>query len=472
MFKKRCIKRVAAFCLAVLCIFQINPMMTKADEEFWPDGMDVVSPSVIVMEVNTGTVLYDKNSDEVNYPASITKIMTAYLAVINCDLDETVTFSADAVFKNEGDTSHIARDLDEQMTMEECLYAVLLKSANECAYAVAEHVGTKLGGDYRTFIDLMNSTAKDLGCTNTQFNNPNGLPDENHWTSAHDIALIASAAYKNETFRKIVGTKSFEIPPTNKHVESTPLNNDHQMLFPSRTRKYLYDYCTGGKTGFTDDAGNTLVTYAEKDGMTLVCVIMHSSNPQHYIDTTSLFDYCFNNFQVFKIADNETSISDESLKDTGILNNNQSFVSLDPNSYIILPKTAVFSDAQSKLVMNGENNDTVASIQYTYADHSVGQANIVAKKVKVEDNIFDKSKQDDTEEENPKNVVVIRPLNILGIIALILVVPLLIFVAKRLIDNLYVIRHKRWTKRIRKERFREKKDSTFKKRKKKDRLFH
>lgn len=459
------LKRVTAGLLAALCVLQINPQMTKADDAYWPEGVEIVSPSAIVMEVNSGTILYDKNSDEVNYPASITKIMTAYLAVQNCSMDETVTFSADAVFKNEGATSHIARDLDEQMTMEQCLYAVLLKSANECAYAVAEHVGQKLGGDYSTFIDLMNSTAKDLGCTNTHFNNPNGLPDENHWTSAHDMALIASAAYKNETFRKIVGTGTYEIPPTNKHAEPTPLSNDHQMLYPSRTRKYLYEYCTGGKTGFTDDAGNTLVTYAEKDGLTLVCVIMHSTNPQHYLDTTSLLDYCFNNFQAVNIAQNESTISDESLKDKGILNNHQSFVSLDDSSYIVIPKTASFTDATSTMNVEESDDDSVATIQYTYAGHDVGSANIIAAQVDTPDTMFDETEASDSD---AGRTIVIKPIYVLGIVLAVIAICALIFFIKRIYDNIYVIRHNRTVKKDRKDRFRETKKKKYNK---KDRLF-
>ena len=459
------LKRVTACMLAVLCMLQINPQIAKADDAYWPEGVEIVSPSAIVMEVNSGAVLYDKNSDEVNYPASITKIMTAYLAVENCSMDETVTFSADAVFKNEGATSHIARDLDEQMTMEQCLYAVLLKSANECAYAVAEHVGQKLGGDYSTFIDLMNSTAKDLGCTNTHFNNPNGLPDENHWTSAHDMALIASAAYKNETFRKIVGTGTYEIPPTNKHAEPTPLSNDHQMLYPSRTRKYLYEYCTGGKTGFTDDAGNTLVTYAEKDGLTLVCVIMHSTNPQHYLDTTSLLDYCFNNFQAVNIAQNESTISDESLKDKGILNNHQSFVSLDDSSYIVIPKTASFTDAASTMNVEESDDDSVATIQYTYAGHDVGSANIIAAQVDTPDTMFDETEASDKDEGR---TIVIKPVYVLGIVLAVIAICALFFFIKRFYDNIYVIRHNRTVKKDRKDRFRETKKKKYNK---KDRLF-
>ena len=190
----KCIwKRAAAGLLAAVFAIQAAPMPVQA-EEYWPEGPEITCPNAIVMEVNTGTVLYEKDSHKTRYPASITKIMTTLLAIENCELNETVTFSADAVYKNEGDTSNIARDLNEEMTMEECLYAVMLESANECAYAVAEHVGAQLGGDYSTFIELMNSRAEELGCKDTHFNNCNGLPDEDHWTSVYDVELISAEA--------------------------------------------------------------------------------------------------------------------------------------------------------------------------------------------------------------------------------------------------------------------------------------
>ena len=145
--------------------------------------------------------------------------MTTLLALENSDLNEVVTFSDDAINNTEG--SGIYRDYGEQMTMEQCLYAVMLNSANECAYAVAEHVG----GTVEHFVDMMNEKAAELGCTNTHFANPHGLFDENHYTTAHDMALIAKAAYQNETFRIITGTARYTIPPTNKHDEPTDLQN-------------------------------------------------------------------------------------------------------------------------------------------------------------------------------------------------------------------------------------------------------
>ena len=184
----------------------------------------------------------------------------------------------------------------------------------ECAYAVAEHVG----GTIENFVNMMNTKAAELGCQNTHFNNPHGLHDDNHYTCAYDMALIAKAAWQNETFRIITGTPRYTIPPTNKHVEQTDLQNHNEMLYPFRTNKYVYDYCVGGKTGYTQMANSTLVTYAQKDGMTLICVVMDVKSPGQWNDTRALFDYCFDNFQLLNVADNETRLENGEMN-TGVL---------------------------------------------------------------------------------------------------------------------------------------------------------
>lgn len=382
--KKRFAKGLAWFVAVVACVFSESIPIKAAD--YWPQEIEIASPCAMVMEMNTGAVLYEKNVDEVHYPASITKIMTTMLAIENGNMDDIVTFSADAVYKNEGNSSHISRDLDEQMTLEQCLYATMLESANECAYAVAEHIG---GGDVSKFIDMMNEKAKALGCTNTHFNNPNGLPDENHYTSTRDMTLIAKAAYEHEMFRKIVGTGKYVIPPTNKHDTDTILRNHHSMLYPLKTSRYLYDGCTGGKTGYTIAANSTLVTFAERDGMSLVCVVMNTQSPNHYLDTTNLFNYCFDNFQLYNVKDNEAQFAEGKMKDTGIFNEGESFAGLDENGAIILPKTATFQDA--KVTVNEEvQSDTVAGrLEYTYAGHAIGGVDILVTNEKPDQFQFD-----------------------------------------------------------------------------------
>ena len=451
-------KRGISATLAAIILLAI-PTSVKADV-YWPEGPSIHTPSAIVMEVNSGAVLYEKNSDEVNYPASITKILTTLLALENCSMDEVVTFSDDAINYNQGNTSHIARDYGEQMTMEQCLYAVMLESANECAYAVAEHVGKKLGGDYQTFIALMNERAKALGCTNTNFTNANGLPDDNHWTSARDMALISAEAYKNEMFREIIGTRSYRIPPTNKHNDITPLNNHHNMISNYKTTKYLYEYCTGGKTGYTSVAGATLVSYAEKDGLTLVCVVMHTTGEYEYTETKNLFEHCFKSFQTVPVEELQT----EETTETGIMNGYDAFVKPDTNACVVLPITADVSDVDVKLVTKGLPSGVVAQLNYIYGGHVAGCVNIVLSHAEVDDNYFEDQVPTNT------NVIVIKSSSIFITLGIIVLFVLLILGVKLLYDNYYLILHNIKVKKQRKDRFR--KISTRKRRwKKKDRMF-
>lgn len=444
-----------------------SPESVRA-EEYWPQMPEITSPSAIVMEVNTGTVLYEKNSHDQHYPASITKIMTTMLAIENCSLDETVVFSYDAVFGgNEGDTSHIARDYQEELTMEQCLYAIMLESANECAYAVAEHVAEQNGGDYSSFIDMMNEKAASLGCTDTHFNNCNGLPDTEHWTSAYDMALIGAAAYQSEIFRTIASATSFKIPETNKHDEPYYCHNHHKMIYPWKgDDTYLYDYCTGGKTGYTDAAGSTLVTFAEKDGLTLVCVVMNAHAPNQYVDTRTLFDYSFDNFQALNIAANETNVTNEAMEHAGVLNNNDAFVELDDSAYIILPKLVDFSEAAYTLDTTQED-DLIAELSYSYAGRNVGTAEIVVTGATAEESPFEA----EPEQVDPElKVVQIKPIMIFAVILVIGAIGVLVYLGKRLIDNFYIIRHNFMEKKEQKDRFRSSRKKK-RRRRKRDSLF-
>lgn len=360
---KKLTKPISAFLAVVFCV--VNLSIPAVAKETWPKMPKIEAPSICIMEISTGTILFEREMDEVNYPASITKIMTALLAIENTKLDEIVTFSQDAVYKNEGDTSHISRDIGEEMTMEECLYGMMLESANECAWAIGEHIG----GTMENFTKMMNERAEDLGCTNTHFQNPNGLPDEDHWTSAHDMALIAAEAYRNETFRIIAGSKSYTIPPTNKHVDETPLHNHHKMLYPWRgDSSYLYDFCTGGKTGYTNAAGNTLVTYAEKDDMSLVCVVMREKTPYHYTDTRDIFDYCFEHFKLLRVADYA--------KDDSLDKDRQPFASIDESAMVVVPAGVSFSKLNSEIIYDSADEDVLGTLKYSYAGHVVGQADV------------------------------------------------------------------------------------------------
>ena len=246
---------------------------------------EIQAQGAVLMDVATGNLLYSKEAETKFYPASITKLMTALLVAEKCSLDDTVTFSKTAVTNLESGAVTLGLVEGDKLTVRQSLYGLLLKSANEVANGLAEHTA----GSISKFADMMNARAKELGCTNTNFVNPNGLNNSNHYTTPHDMALIARAAFQNGTVSKIASTLSYQIPATQKAAART-ISLGHKMLYPNDAR--YYQGVIGGKTGYTSLAGNTLVTCAERDGVRLIAVIMKSKSTQ-YTDTSALLDYGF-----------------------------------------------------------------------------------------------------------------------------------------------------------------------------------
>lgn len=348
----------------------------------WPAGPQVYAESAIVMEASTGTVLYAKNIDQQMQPASITKIMTVLLALEHLDLDEEVTFSHNAVYSIEYDSSHIARDEGEILTVEECLYAIMLESANECSNAIAEHVS----GSVEAFAELMNQRAAELGCTGTHFTNPHGLPNEEHYTTAHDMALITQEAIKYEKFRQIAGTPRYTLRATNKKDQELLMNNHHYMISQNKTSRFLDDTVFCGKTGYTTLALNTLVTCATRNGMDLIVVTMKtkSSGEQGvplYPDTANLLNYASENFHRVNISENETNftIGQGELFDTGssIFGTSNPMIEMETGGYVILPVNAAFSDASPQLeFQDADDSKVIATLSYTYSGQTVGSTSL------------------------------------------------------------------------------------------------
>lgn len=252
------------------------------------DAPDIQAGAAVLMDVTTGTVLYEKNADEQLYPASITKIMTALLVLENCELDDIVTFSDNAVYGTEAGSSTAGIDAGALLTVEETLYAMLLVSANEAATALAEHVS----GSVEEFAALMTQRAQELGCTGTQFTNANGLPDEEHYTTAHGMALILEEALHYETFRTISGSKTYTIADRDTLYTEIELWNHFKMIYS--THEYYYEYAEGGKTGYTTAANATLASFAAKDGVELLCIILNDTGSgNHYKDTEALYEWGF-----------------------------------------------------------------------------------------------------------------------------------------------------------------------------------
>lgn len=343
----------------------------------------VNASSAIVMEASTGAILYSKNIHDSYYPASITKILTTLLAIENSSLGETVTFSKKAVFDVDLDSSRIGIDVGERLTMEESLYGIMLESANEVSYAVAEHIS----GDVDSFSDLMNKRAKELGATDSHFINPHGLPDPDHYTSAYDMAVISRAAINNPTFRKITNTRTFTIPPTNIQEEARPLANHHKFINGARP----FEGAIGGKTGYTTKAKYTLVTFAERNGMTLISVVMScDSIKDEYSDTSNILNYGFNNFSVYNIAEMENPMDTESISlfnnSSPVFSTTKAALKLNPESNIILPNDASLKDVKKEIEFKPiaklvEGEHIIGTISYSYNGMFAGSSDIIFNNV-------------------------------------------------------------------------------------------
>lgn len=263
----------------------------------WPKGPEITSDTGIVMDGDTGVILYEKGADELRYPASITKLMTLLVAVENSSLTDQVTFTETCLRDVSPESANIGMVAGEVMSMEECLYAMILASANEVSTQIAEFVG----GTEENFLQMMNERAQELGCEHTRFINANGLPGEGQYTTAHDMALISQACFQNETARKIIETRGYTLPPTNKNGEKRTLSSHHPMVFENLP-EYYYEGCLGGKTGNTNDAGSTLVSFAKRNEITYIVVVLRASGlPQSCFDTAALFDYAYNDFEKIQV---------------------------------------------------------------------------------------------------------------------------------------------------------------------------
>lgn len=340
----------------------------------WPTGPVISAESAILMDADTGAILYAKNIHQKEYPASTTKILTTLIASERCSMDEIVDFSYDAVHDIDPGSNHIAIEPGEQLTMEECLNAILIRSANEVSFAVAEHIS---GTTWQDFGDIMNERAKELGCVDSHFVNPNGLPNEEHYTSAYDLAMIGRAFFANEALCKMTMTHMLHILPSERQPDDIMEVNKMELI-PGG--KYAYPYLVGCKTGYTDVARSTLVSCAEKNGMKLICVVMRDENPNYYEDTISLFDYGFSNFQRVNISQAETKYNIDNAgafySGNDIFGNSKPILQLNQNDSITLPNTITFRDASSAISYDNTAPGQAAVITYTYNDVVLGTASI------------------------------------------------------------------------------------------------
>lgn len=285
------------FCTNCFLFLMIFSMLFNSISFAEDDNLKLAGEGVLLMDYDSNRILYEKNSTKRLYPASTTKIMTAILAIELGNMDDIVKIDDEIVKLTRG--SHIALDYNEEMKFEYLLNALLIASANDAALALAKHISGSIEG----FVQLMNAKAKELGATNTNFVNPNGLHDDNHYTTAHDLYLISKYAMENKTFRTYVSKSEYTIPPTNKKTEARLIHTTNKFLYGNEKMDLngkivpiRYNGIKGIKTGTTPEAKSCLISYAEKDGKKMVSIILKSNTIEVYTDTYKLLDYGFNNF--------------------------------------------------------------------------------------------------------------------------------------------------------------------------------
>ena len=290
------------FVLLIMLFFILIPSFCYA--------ISVDCPNAILIDATNGRILYEKDAYAHVAPASTTKVLTALLALENTTLDEKVYCSYEAIMTVPADGSNTAIQVGETLTVEQLLNCMLVASGNEAANIIAEHIG----GTTEKFAKLMNARALELGCTNSNFKNPNGLSEEGHYSCAYDLAKIYSYTFENfPAFREIISKTSYTLAPSEKHSKDDRKFAATNKLLLSYNPAYYYEYCTGGKTGYTSEAKNCLVASASKDGKQLVCVVLGGSQDekntsQRFQDTINLFNYGFENLQILTLVSEGTIV--------------------------------------------------------------------------------------------------------------------------------------------------------------------
>lgn len=267
------------------------------------DTSKLCSVTAYLIDADSTKVLVDKDAENRMYPASTTKVMTCllaleHLAAGDVSLEDVVTITKDVNNLGEG-AMHIGLQPGEEMRFEDLLYALMLPSANDAAIAIAVH----LAGSVDAFVEQMNARAQELGCPNTHFVNPHGMFDEDHYTSAKGLAMIFQSALAYPKFIELISTPTYTIEPTNKMDDKRYLATTNKMISTSaENEKYHYEYCVGGKTGFTTPSMHTVVTLAEKDGQRLVGVVMKCAADERWTDLVTLFEYGFANYNTVSVS--------------------------------------------------------------------------------------------------------------------------------------------------------------------------
>mgnify|MGYP006277994685 CR=1 FL=1 len=372
-------KKIISLFIAILVTFNSTNFSLADTNKLTPQ--DINAKSAILIDAKTGEILFEKNKHKKMYPASTTKILTGILAIEMGNFDEIITVDDKTPYEIEG--THIALEPGEKLSFKDLVNSMLIESANDSAVVIAKN----LSGSVENFADLMNKKAKELGAKNSNFVNPNGLPNEEHVTTAYDLAMIAKYAMKNNVFRNIVKNYTYTIPPTNKKSEERYMKSANRLLYSTSNINVdgnivdiKYDGAIGIKTGYTVAANQCLVAGAKRNGKELISVILSSDGKNKWVDTHKLFNYGFNNFSTETIAFKKEFVKNIEVEHgdknfvTGIIDNNI-YATIPNNSQNDINKNIILSDKVKAPISKGQ---VLGKIEYSIDGKIIGMANIIS----------------------------------------------------------------------------------------------
>lgn len=369
--------------ILITIIFTLNISVSFAAEKKQPS---IGAGAAILMETDSEKVLFYKQADQKMYPASTTKIMTAILTIENCKLDDIVTVPYEAIATIPSGYAVVGLMSGEQLPVDWLLQLMLVHSANDAANVLAYHIS----GDITTFADLMNKKLAELGLKNTHFTNPSGMHDENHYTTARDLALLMKYCMKNETFRKISGQKYCKIPTTNKFNEERVFDTTNLLLlYDARNvdSNYYYEYAIAGKTGYTHEAKNCLISVSNKEGFELISVVLSCGLYEgglsgRFVDSKKLFNYGYNNYLIEKVRQKNAIATHieipKATKDTKDLD-----LLIKNDIYSVIPQDELENEVEPKieikedLIAPIEEGQVLGTITYTI-DGTSYSSNLIA----------------------------------------------------------------------------------------------
>lgn len=361
---------------------QASEIFAETEEQKNKTFPEPRAKAAILYDLKGSRLIYEYNKSEQMYPASLTNIMTALLLLENGNLEDTATVTESSLADITYLHSKLNLKVGEQIKVEDLLKALLVCSANDCANVIAEYVS----GDIGSFVELMNQRAKELGMESTHFANPHGFHDPNHYSSANDILLMTKEALKHDKFKEIVKIKTTTLPATNISEERFISSTNH-LISRYRNKSHLYQYATGIKTGHTDEAGYCLVSSAEKNGTSLLAIVLGCENENadegaySFVDSKNMFEYVFDNYKTVTVATTQNIVSDSDVYES----KDSTRVALSPSKDVclLLPKDYDASKLKTdiklpeKLQAPIELGSAVGSVTYSYEGETPGTTVVV-----------------------------------------------------------------------------------------------